>query len=220
MRIAIYAAASFDKQLQLADLVGDLSWNFDLHSGTLSFGDKHCWQAQVLGTESHVNNTWLWAWANERSNIPPQLLDAALTVKKYGEQHGIPELTEPELPLGDEVNGHMLAMIASGICEADAYYRGPYEGGAVFLLIKDEKFERHSGNPVLRILHVFPQAISAIDIHDHRVAFVSYLGYYGLKGEPEDNAVVVRQDGKVVIRAEFDELNRLTKLEGTLAGKG
>ena len=33
-------------------------------------------------------------------------------------------------------------MIASGVCDADAYYRGPYEGGAAFLLIKDERFPR------------------------------------------------------------------------------
>ena len=40
-----HAAASFDKQLHLADLIGGLPWHFDLTSGIRSFGDKYHWHA-------------------------------------------------------------------------------------------------------------------------------------------------------------------------------
>jgi len=42
---------AFDRQLLLADLIGDLPWAYDLQSGILSFGDRFAWQTEVLGTE-------------------------------------------------------------------------------------------------------------------------------------------------------------------------
>jgi hypothetical protein len=134
-----YIAVSFGKQLHLAELVGSSNWHFDLSSGLLSFGNEYRWQVQVLGSEAEESQTWLWAWANEASGIPTALLGSALTLRMLGESHGIAELVEPEVPFG-EVNGHLLAMIGSGVCRADAYYRCPYQGGAAFVLIKDENF--------------------------------------------------------------------------------
>jgi hypothetical protein len=130
-----HVAASFDKQLHLADFVGVLDWHFDVATGLLSFGEAYHWQAQILGTETHDNQTWLWAWANQASNIPPQLLGAALAMRLLGEHHHTPELTEAQLSLGG-VNGHFLALLASGICRANAYYRAPYDGGAAFSSLK------------------------------------------------------------------------------------
>ncbi len=43
---------AFDRQLLLADLIGNLPWSYDLQSGILSFGDRFKWKAEVLGTES------------------------------------------------------------------------------------------------------------------------------------------------------------------------
>jgi hypothetical protein len=126
-----YLAASFDKQLYLANLIGEADWHLDMAAGLLSFGDRHRWHVQLLGTEANESQTWLWAWANEASGIPTQLLGSALTLRMLGEAQGIPELAEAEVPL-NEVNGHVLAMIGSGVCRADAYYRCPYEGGAAF----------------------------------------------------------------------------------------
>lgn len=130
------AAVSFGKQLHLAELVGESGWHFDMPSGLLSFDEQYRWQVQVLGTEAEDSKVWLWAWANERSNIPTRLLGSALTLRMLGESHGIPGLAEPQVPIS-EINGHTLAMIASVVCRADAYYRCPYEGGAAYLLIKD-----------------------------------------------------------------------------------
>ena len=152
---------------------------FDVPTGTLSFGTTHRWHAQILGTESHETNTWLWAWANTGSNLPFALIQASLQMKQLGEQQQIPELTEPQIPLTDEINGHVLSMIASGVCDADAYYRGPYDGGAAFLLIKDAKFPPSKEPPLARLAHFFPQAISAFSIPDHRLALTSYLDQYG-----------------------------------------
>lgn len=209
-----HAASTFDKQLHLNDLVGELDWHFDLGSGCLSFADRYRWHTQVLGTESEANQTWLWAWAN-RSGIAPELLQASLALRDLGWQHGIAELLEAQLPLA-EIDGHSLALIASGLLNADAYYRAPYEGGAAFLLITDERFPRCSAPPLARIASVFPQALAALDIPNHKAALAGYLESYGLAFESEPARIVVKEQDEPVLTGTFDEQDRLTHLEITL----
>lgn len=108
-------ARSFDKQLHLGDLIGECDWNVDLKQGLLSFQDRYSWRIQILGTESTRGNTWLWAWANVASNLPPNLIEASLQLREFGKEHGIPEFTEAKLSL-DQIDGHTIALIASGIC--------------------------------------------------------------------------------------------------------
>jgi hypothetical protein len=171
-----YAAASFDKQRQFADLVETFDWRFNMDSGILSFGDRYQWRAQVLGTESEETQTWLWAWANEASKIPPPLLQASLAMKALGEQRLIEELTEPEVPLG-KIDGHFFAMLASGVCQANSYYRAPYDGGTAYLLIRDDTFPKNPDPSLRRIASVFPQVIgiSADRIGPELVARVARL---------------------------------------------
>lgn len=190
-----HAAPSFGEQLHLSSLVGECDWHFDVSTGLLSYGNQYCWHTQLLGTESEVDGSWLWAWANTASNIPAQLLVASLALKAYGEQHGIPELTTPQLPL-DQIDGHTLSLLASGICEANAYYRCPYEGGALFVLIMDENFPQCPDPPIQRIATVFPQAIAALAIPDHRLALAGYFDFYGITFEDAENRIVVKEDGE------------------------
>lgn len=206
---------AIDRQCFMASLIGLIDWHFDLITGLLSFGNKYHWHTQLLGTESEESGTWLWAWANSQSHIPDHLLEACRTLKAYGEQHGIPELTTPQLPL-DQIDGHRIALLASGICEANAYYRCPYDGGALFVLIKDKNFPRCTEPPLQRLISVFPQAISTLEIPDHRLALTDYLDHHGIGYEQDAVKVVVKEDGEPVLIATFDDLKRLTHLEANL----
>ncbi len=206
---------AFDRQLLLADLISDLPWSYDLQSGVLSFGDRFAWQAEILGTESEETSTWLWAWANDASNIPERQQGASLKLKALGEEHHIAEVTESMVPL-DNADGHAFASIAVGEGLGQAYYRGPYEGGAAFLLITDERLQFQVDDPLQRILTVFPQAISAMEIADHREALQGYLSHYGFEAESDGDALLLREQGQEVLRAEFDEHGRLRELKGTL----
>lgn len=212
---AIHTTFAFDRQLLLAELIGDLPWAYDLQTGTLSFGDRFAWQAEVLGTESEETGTWLWAWANEASNIPPDQQAASLKLRVLGEEHGIAVFTEPMVPL-DHVDGHAFASIVVGEGLGKAYYRGPYEGGAAFLLITDEQLLFQVDDPLRRIMTVFPQAIAAMELPDHREALWGYLEHYGFQPRELNGSLVLTQDGQEVLRAEFDEHRRLRELKGTL----
>src|SRR4051812_21681471 len=91
-----HAAATFAKQMCLQELVGQRDWQFQVRPGTLSFGAGLAWKVQLLGTRSAVSNTWLWAWANTASNLPPELLVDSLALKETGQRLAIPELVEAE----------------------------------------------------------------------------------------------------------------------------
>jgi hypothetical protein len=210
-----HAVASFDKQLHLSELAGGLDWRFEMGTGRLRLGERFCWRVQFLGTESEATRTWLWAWANQASRIPADLLRSACFIKAMGEMLHLPELTEPQLPLG-EVDGHYLAALACGVCQAAAYYRLPYEGGALFVLIVDEDFPRRTDQTLERIVAVLPQAFQELPISDHRTALEGYLRFHGLQSTKTAEGVRVERGGQVVLSASFDDHGRLVRLEGSI----
>jgi hypothetical protein len=208
-------AASYDKQMALSDLIGDSNWQFDMDSQTLSFGSKFRFKIQVLGTESNSSNTWLWGWANEASGIPPSMLKASEELRALGVQEQVSELTQAEIPLTDQVNGHTLSMIASGVCKGQAYYRGPYDGGALFMLIRDENYPQQNVLPVIHISTLFPQLISNMEIGNHRQAFLPYVQFYGAKVNETGDLITAQFNDNNRIEARFMPDNRLEKLNVT-----
>ena len=82
-----YGAIALEKQLPFYnDVVQDRGWGVDMDRGTITFGDDYEFPMQILGTFSFSSQTWLWAWANEASQIPKNLLKDSLELKKYGEK--------------------------------------------------------------------------------------------------------------------------------------
>lgn len=214
-----YAVLSFEKQLHLADIVGGRPWEFSMQTGQITFKGKGFLQkslnfnVQILGTESHGDNSWLWAWANEASGIPENLLQTANRLRFMGEVRSVPELQNANFDL-EQADGHALASIASGVVQGGAYYRGPYEGGAVFLLIQDPAFPP-SQPDLTRTVRVIPEALGALPLSNHRIALRSYLTQRQWDFE-ENGSEVIASHGKDSITLSFDELNRLAELKTTL----
>lgn len=199
-----HVAASYEKQLYLSEIVQNKSWALDKQSGLLTFGsgnDEISFKAQILGTQSDISNTWVWAWGNQASNFTAEVLVECGKLRQVGELNGIKELTERKLECNEKINGHMLSMVASGVCEANAYYRGPYEGGAVFLLIKDPKYpmDKSSLGNAIRIAQNFTEVISKIDIYNHRDAIRSYFEYHkGTISEVSDSITATFTNGESI----------------------
>ena len=110
----------------------------------------------------------------------------------------------------------LLSMIASGVCDANAYYRRAIRRRCSVSPIKDERFPRSKEHPLARLAHIFPQAISSLSIPDHRLALTSYLEQCGIAFANEANTVSVIEGSKPALTATFDEHNRLTKLDAVL----
>lgn len=210
-----FVITSFDKQLRLADAHGEDDWGFNMTNGEITFNETVSYKIQILGTEDHANESWMWGWANKASNIPDELLVVANQLRVYGEKYSITELADPKSSMED-VDGHTIGLIACGFVNGKAYYRCPYENGALFVLITDAKLELPIENKMVRATRVIPECISALEITDHSKATAAYLRHNGFDVVDDGHKIVVHGDGQPILTAKFDELNRLTKLDSHL----
>lgn len=211
----VHAAYSLDKQLALAALLkNSKGWRFDMERGTITFGEKQSFPVQVLGTESEGDATWLWSWANLESGIPREFQAAAETMREFGKAHGVAELAQPELPLS-KTGGDYLSLIACGICKADAFYRGPYAGGAVFLLLQLPENLKPARDSAQRVATVFTELISRYAVN-HRNAFLNYLHFKGYRADSGGCEIVGVSLSGEQVGATFDKLGRLIKIRAAV----
>jgi hypothetical protein len=208
-----HGALAFEKQRHLAEVVGESSWRFDMSAGMLAF-DQLELSIQILGTVSEYSNTWLWAWANTASRIPDHLLEASRTLQAIGKELQAFELTEPELHVENHSKGHLLAMVATGLLSAAAYYRGPYDGGAAFFLIPKLPGDAASGteSPSLQLTSAFTDFISAFECHQ-QTAFQAYAAAKGYSCRKSGTCrVVAERGGQPSVETLFDSKGRLVEI--------
>jgi len=207
-----YALLALEKQEKLAALVNDHTSELDLDSGKIIFANRLELPFQVLGSESNNTLTWLWAWSEEQTEIPEHFLISSLQLRDWGEQEGIEEFTIPSVDLS-RADGHVLSLISSQISSASCYYRSPYEGGAVFVLISSELVDRQPPFGLDGLSRQFTDLISRYEFN-HRNALVSYVRANNLsfteKG-PFVSAQLVTGEKLIV---EFDGQGRLKTIDG------
>jgi len=216
-----HALTSYEKQLRLADVIGTRSWAFSMEDGSLTFEEDGeaartsapiVFAAQLLGTVAYSDQTWLWSWANEASQIPPALTQDA---RRLRDSSPATEWATAKFALDtDHADEHRLAMASSGLLAADAFYRGPYKGGAAFFMLHDERLRL----PVPegpRIVRTITEAISQGAIANHRAALMAYFAERGLQPRADGEAAILAMLSGRTLRADFDAQGRLAKLGGT-----
>jgi hypothetical protein len=101
-------------------------WDWDDDRGAVVFSDagvpRVVAPSQLVGSVSRKTGTWLWAWANE--HVEPRLCRDLEEVRRYGEHHGIWQLTTPKWE-ADETDGWEMTSIAAYILQAKGGYRMP-----------------------------------------------------------------------------------------------
>lgn len=208
-----YAGLGMARQLALADVIEDRNWAVDLKQCQARFGNDLRFSIQLLGTQSESSGNWMWSWANKQSNLSPEITQYATTLKAWGDQHQIPEFSD-EIVSGDDADGHMLSTLVSGMHGKCCYYRGPYDGGALFFLIVDPPESVTRPSALVRIPTVIMQTISTWEL-EHRVAAESYLKAEGFQLQNRGTDCLA-QRGKEELTVKFDDLNRITGLNTTL----
>lgn len=199
------------KQRHLAELLGQHNWEYDKASGTMSFPPGPTYQVQVLGTEAADSDSWMWAWANEASQFPPDQLKAANQLRALGQEWGIEEWTMPSLPR-EKMPAHTLAPIAVGILGAPAYYRGAMGQTNLLVLIDDPKFSHPTSLKGTDFVATLGDAISNCNIPNHRQAVEKFVEQLGWAPQWQDQTLEVAASDGVRVLCRFDELNRLSKL--------
>lgn len=208
-----YAAGSLDKQYRLQEHLEKVApgadWLLDISSATLSFGERVRVPVQLLGTESEQDGTWLWGWANQSVDNRGGILGVAEQLRAYGAEYQVPEFTAPEAPL-DQVNGYLLSLVAAGLFSADAFYRGPYEDGAAFMLLTLPEIHAQSNQTPVHVIRVFTELISNIPVN-HRPALLGYLDCKGYQVTETPTTLLGTSPTGEELEADFDAQGRLSQ---------
>jgi hypothetical protein len=209
--LARHLALSLAKQQALAEYLGDHRGRLRLERGVVDFGRCRVFPLQLLGTEVEKDNTWIWAWADPLGEFPEEILLDAERLREYGLRQDIPMLIEPRLPLAD-IAGHALALAASGVCGADAYYRAPSAGGAVYFLLHEAPLDLDfTGRPDL-IVSCLRRAVQLFEV-DHRAVTRAWMRNLSLEVEELPSRLLARQEGRPFLLVRFDEGGRISDIE-------
>jgi hypothetical protein len=166
----------------------------------------------VIGTESDNSLTWLWAWAEEQAEVPDNLLASARELRAWGEKEGLPEFTLPAIDL-DRADGTMLSLIASEVCRASGYYRDPYEGGTLFLLLSGIALDDQLVFDRTGLIRQMSDLASRYDL-DHRHTLLSYFRARGItSAEAGDTVSAELTNGERLI-AVFDASGQVRTING------
>jgi hypothetical protein len=121
-----YLTARQDQLKEAFGLSNYERWDWDDDRGAVVFSDagvpRVVAPSQLVGSVSRKTGTWLWAWANEQ--VESRLRRDLDEVRRYGEHHGIWQLTTPKWE-ADETDGWEMTSIAAYILQAKGAYRMP-----------------------------------------------------------------------------------------------
>ncbi|WP_136033955.1 DUF6882 domain-containing protein [Microbacterium sp. PF5] len=228
-RAALFTALRQDALSAAADALGEHRWDADLTAGTLAF-TANADPTRQLVTRAHLIATiapgprsLLWAWAHPQGD--PQGVAAQL--RAYGTEHGVAELTSPEVPFPAEASGdadwiaqaaHTIGGVAVELTGRSPYYSAPVDGGtrAVFLL--DAPLAPLT---VADAVVALPRVLSGAALPDARTSVwdLARLAGWTLTWTDEafSGATVVDTSGTATFR--FDEQARISGVESSLHGR-
>ncbi len=206
---------SMSRQMALNDYLGDNGWGIDIGEGELTIENRGAYPIQLLGTESDQSNTWLWAWANEQSDLPETVLAAVHKIHQFGRAKGINELTEATFSL-ETISAHEIAMVCTALSDTACYYVAGYDGGALYTLIDDVPDQVNTAS-LERINTVIMQSISQFPV-DHRAACLPYLRQQNLNIEETGEMMVATRPGEGRLEIVFSPDGRLEEIRAILLG--
>ena len=185
-------------------VVKNRDWNVDFDRGIISFGNDE-YPLQFLGSEANSSNTWHWAWKNI-DGFDENIIYLAREIKAKGEKLNLEALTTAEIEITDELNGHILSIVACGLADKKyCYYRGPHSGGAIFVAFDgvDERVfapinEKDFADIVVNSIQQFPL--------NHKLFVESFLEWNKTKYKWQGNLIIAdfKKDGELKI--EFEKI--------------
>lgn len=119
--------------------LGDFErWDYLQEDGKLRFSNggkvRVIAEAQIVGSFSIFNGTWMWSWANE--SVDKAVKRDIEKVKDFGEKNRFPKLTK-KLFECEEEDAWTLTKAAGEVLNAKGTYRGQIQDGWVYFLITD-----------------------------------------------------------------------------------
>ncbi len=206
------ALLSLEKQSKLAGMTGEYLHELDLDAGMIRFSRDLAFPIQVLGTESDNTLTWLWAWAEEQTDIPEGLVHSSLQLRNWGMREGVREFTLPSVDL-DQADGNAIALVSTQIAGASSYFRDSYEGGAAYYLVFDKSIDSRPSLDRAGLLRHLTDLFFRYELN-HRNVLLSYLQEKGLSPVSKGLFITCELDSGERVTAEFDEAGKLRVWNG------
>lgn len=223
------AFLSLEHQLHLADVLGEHSWRVDMQRGMFTFDTEHgsveCTEFHLLGTAAPGPRSWLWSWAN-RSGFPESVSALAASVRAFGIEHEIAELSAPELPFDslpfDRPEPFQVAAVQTEAAKAVTGHWTGYQGpagadGTRAAFLVDHPDFRLPPPDGHRIMRTLSEGTAGLALHDHRRALNSYLSLRGMNPSfsPDESRLLV--DSPVLTGGiEFDEQGLIGSIDMTV----
>ncbi|WP_206604225.1 DUF6882 domain-containing protein [Aquimarina sediminis] len=207
-----YLALSYEKQCLFADMVGESSWEFNMATGTVTFGEQE-FPVQMLATYSEKEKSWLWAWGNKQSGIPERLLKTAIELKDIGNEKDIEDFYTSKIDCNEDP-GHFYGALASALTNSSCYCQLSFKGLKVYVLIKTEVLDTKALQDTSLIISNFTKMIATIEC-SHKHALYHYLQQKGFDVRLTDNNVFAVK-GEDQILGIFDLKGRLVKISNSL----
>ncbi|MDQ0726189.1 DUF6882 domain-containing protein [Microbacterium sp. W4I20] len=225
-RAALFTALRQDALSTAADALGEHRWDADMTAGTITFtanadpSRQLVARAHLIATIAPGPRSMLWAWAHPQGDGQ----GVAAQLHAYGAEHGIAELTTPEVPFPADAAGdeewiaqaaHVVGGVAVELTGRSPYYSAPVGGGtrAVFLL--------DAPLPPLAVsdaVIALPRILSGLSLSDARTSVwdLARLAGWSLTWTDDafSGATVVDASGSATFR--FDEQARISGIEGSL----
>jgi hypothetical protein len=204
-------------QLALLRSLGDYSWHYDIDfgSGQITFRDTTTGRViqsgaiQLVGTQSLVSNTWLWAWANLSPDDSPQISKSVVALRDHAASVGQPWNVSHPIPIANHLDPVYFTLYCMALSGGLTWFACPNENGQgnVYLIIENLEPPLGVTRDALTASTTIEQAINVLAFN-HRAAMIAYLG----EGTSVDNAIEW-QLGDGAIRARFDDFDRNIEFE-------
>ena len=192
-------------QIACAELVvKNKNWNVDFDKGIIAFGDDE-YPLQFLGSEANFSNTWLWAWENI-NGFDEKIISLAKNIKEKGEKLNLEPLTNAEIHITDELNGHNLSIVACGLADENyCYYRGPHSEGAIFVAFNEVDEKVFSPVNTRKFIDITMRCIQQFSLN-HKLFIESFLDWNKNRYKWQDNKIIADfgKDGE--LRIEFEKV--------------
>ena len=204
---------------QLGFVLGTASWEANLEepSVVLNYGGKsHKFFAQVLGSYLHDKNEWMWSWANNGSNLPPDALRAAYALQQLGIDNNIPELATPKLNIGFDELKRLTTALASVLgSHADACIL-PDAGNGLSVGILLCQSGVTSLDFMLNQDAIVVLSEGGVEFELLPAAIRSFFTLCGMTIEDQDGTIIGATPTGRVLKATFDSESRQVTYEGWL----
>ncbi|BDQ04801.1 MAG: hypothetical protein KatS3mg084_0319 [Candidatus Dojkabacteria bacterium] len=186
-----HICTAFDKQVALSEFLGqNYLWEIDLNKCVIKFSEtaykkRVSPSIQVLGTESKIDNSWLWAWANPELQNLPKLIEKSHQLNTVGIENSIPLLTNSIIALDKfPYIGHLVSLIAVSYFNMSGYFRAEIKDGFAYVLLENLPLELKITPQ--KIINNFNKLTKIFDF-DHKLALRVYLPHHGYIIEEETN---------------------------------